>query len=68
MRRRGPSGASKLPITVKEKTLDKVRAAYEKAGVAFIDEDGGGFRSPAAGGREDSEVSLIFCAMTIVKN
>jgi hypothetical protein len=35
MRRRGPSGASKLPITVKEKTLDKVRAA----GVAFIDEE-----------------------------
>jgi transcriptional regulator with XRE-family HTH domain len=28
--------------TVKEKTLDKVRAAYKKAGVEFIDEDGGG--------------------------
>jgi len=28
--------------SVKEKTIEKVRAALEKAGVEFIDEDGGG--------------------------
>src|SRR5262245_48896432 len=28
--------------TVKQKTLDKVRAAYEKAGIEFIAENGGG--------------------------
>ena len=28
--------------TLKEKTLTKVRTAYEKAGVEFIDENGGG--------------------------
>ena len=28
--------------TLKEKTIDKVRAALEKSGVEFLDEDGGG--------------------------
>jgi transcriptional regulator with XRE-family HTH domain len=28
--------------SIKEKTIEKVRAALEKAGIEFIDEDGGG--------------------------
>ena len=28
--------------TVKEKTIEKVRAAFERADVEFLDEDGGG--------------------------
>ncbi len=27
---------------MKEKTIEKIRAALEKAGVEFLDEDGGG--------------------------
>jgi transcriptional regulator with XRE-family HTH domain len=35
-------GIEAARASIKEKTIEKVRTAFEKAGIEFIDEDGGG--------------------------
>ena len=44
--------------TLKEKTIDKVRAALEKAGVEFLDEDGGGPGVRTQEGKSEKETKM----------